>query len=199
MVSLRTSGEDTDENIVAVGMGRGGRAGSPGALAGEAHFTSAGGAEPCRDSHGGGPGAWYPVPGAMREAALSWTTAVQSAEDELGEARAALRTWDAAAPFDERQTRWQLLRSDEGGYVRQALAAIRRAARLARTPAERWRADEKRRRWESALLSAAPGPGLETPVCTRRNPPSWVENAPSRAGGFCLVQAGVSNPGAPGG
>ena len=93
---------------------------------------------------------------AMREAALSWTTASQLADDDLVEARAALRAWDPVAPFDERQTRRQLLRSDEGGYVRQALAAIRRAVRLARTPAERVRAEEKRRRWELALSSSAP-------------------------------------------
>jgi hypothetical protein len=122
------------------------------------------------------PGIPYRV--AMREAALSWTTAVRIADDELVEARAALRAWDPAAPFDERQARRQFLRSDEGGYVWQALAAIRRAARLARTPAERTRAEEKRWRWELTLLSAIPG--VETLVCTRRNHhplrgyPAWV-------------------------
>jgi hypothetical protein len=88
---------------------------------------------------------------AMREAALSWMTAVQLADDQLAEARAVLQDWDPAAPFDERGTRRRLLRSDEGGYVRQALAAIRRAGRVARTPGERWRAEEEERRWESAI------------------------------------------------
>src|SRR5207245_2509494 len=99
---------------------------------------------------------------AMREAALGWTTAVQIADDEQQEARDALRAWDPAAPFDGRGELRPFLQADSGGYVRQALSAIRRAARLARTPAERSRAREKRRRWELTLLSPAPlFPGLQ--------------------------------------
>src|SRR4051794_34595135 len=87
----------------------------------------------------------------MREAALSWTTAVQLADDEQAAARRALRDGDPAAPFDDGQTRREFPKSDDGGYVRQALAAIRRAARLARNPRERGRAEARRQRWERSL------------------------------------------------
>jgi hypothetical protein len=87
---------------------------------------------------------------AMREAAVWWAKAIQLASEEQEAARAALHAWDSAAPFDEQNARQQALASDHGGYLERALAAVRQAEHLARTPAEKQRAERRRRDWGAA-------------------------------------------------
>src|SRR5687768_11433029 len=70
---------------------------------------------------------------ANREAGFWWAAAIQAAADEEEEARAALHAWDPAAPFDADEARRRSLALDRGGYAARALAAVRRAGRLART------------------------------------------------------------------
>jgi hypothetical protein len=86
---------------------------------------------------------------AMREAAYWWAHAVQLADDETDEARAARHTWDAAASFDADKERRHFLASDDEGYLKRALAAAQKAERLAQSPEERARAEQRRRQWEA--------------------------------------------------
>jgi hypothetical protein len=116
---------------------------------------------------------------AMREASAWWVEAVQLAADETDEAHVVLQTWDPNAPSDiheELVQQHRFLAADHGGYVERALAAVRRAERLAQTSAERARAERHRRIWESAAQPAASRAGRTHPFAT-------TEPAPRRAAG----------------
>jgi hypothetical protein len=71
---------------------------------------------------------------ALRDSAFWWAQAVQVANDECDEERAALEAWDPAAVLDEHAELRRLLASDPNGYLRRAEQAARRAAALARAP-----------------------------------------------------------------
>jgi hypothetical protein len=85
---------------------------------------------------------------AMREAGLWWAQAIQFASEERDDAQAALQAWDPTAPFDAKQELGRFLASDDGGYLKRALAALRTAEHLTSAPADKKRAERCRQRWE---------------------------------------------------
>ena len=80
---------------------------------------------------------------ALHEAAFWWVRAVQLADDDCDDARAALNSWDPAATFNQKETRRQFLAGDRAGYLRRARGAAQRAAALARTPRELYHAERE--------------------------------------------------------
>jgi hypothetical protein len=100
------------------------------------------------------PAARRPFEAALGEARRCWTQAKIAANEERG----TLETWDPAgmAVLDAEAWRRSTLRSDPGGYLREALAAAQRAAAMARTPDDAGRAAEMR-----ALLAYGAGDDAE--------------------------------------
>lgn len=92
-----------------------------------------------------------PSQGALHEAAFWRVRAIQLANDECDDARAALSAWDPAAAFDQKGFRRQFLMGDSAGYLRRARAAAQRAAALARTPREWCRAARELAQEQDAL------------------------------------------------
>jgi DNA-binding SARP family transcriptional activator len=86
---------------------------------------------------------------ALREAGFWLAMARQAAADEREARCAALTEWDPAASYDENAMRRQLLAADGRGYLARARQAARRAASLARGPAEKSRAAQVRTQLES--------------------------------------------------
>jgi hypothetical protein len=82
---------------------------------------------------------------ALHEAAFWRVRAIQLADDECDDARAALSAWDPAAAFNQKEARGQFLARDRAGYLRRARTSARRAAALARTLKERRRAERELR------------------------------------------------------
>jgi hypothetical protein len=72
-----------------------------------------------------------PSQAALREARRLWTQAKIAANEE----REALETWDPEGTADLNLESWRqsVMKSDRSGYLRQARAAARRAAALARS------------------------------------------------------------------
>jgi hypothetical protein len=85
---------------------------------------------------------------ALLEAAFWWAQAVQVANDEYDDERAALQAWDPAVTEVDRAEQRRLLAGDHGGYLRRAWRAARRAAALAQTAREEQRAEQELTRLE---------------------------------------------------
>jgi hypothetical protein len=98
-----------------------------------------------------------PSQAALHESAFWRVRAIQLADDECDDARAALSAWDPAAAFDPKEARRQFLAGDRAGYLGRARQAAQRAAALAQTPRERYRSDRELRQVKDA---AGLGAGL---------------------------------------
>jgi hypothetical protein len=115
-----------------------------------------------------------PAEAALGQARRFWTQAKIAANEE----RDALIAWDprGTTGIDREAWRLGLISGDRGGFLRKARAAVQKAAALARTPDDAWRAAEMR-----VLVEYGAGDSVEGLRQARilvtlrpRSPRSWM-------------------------